>query len=157
MRARSDTRGVSFPLTQVVLLAVVTVVVAGALVSAGDYLEGERQRAAHQQLESVGTDLASSLVAADRLADGERNTTLEMDVSSPARVAGGSYTVSLRRPAACPGTSPSVACVELSSPTTGVRRTIPFRNESRVREGTATGGGLRIVYRQGALTITDRP
>jgi hypothetical protein len=77
-------------------------------------------------------------------------------VRLPRRVAGDPYTLALRPPRACGGTGPGVACLVARVPGEGAAHALPFRNETAVQPGSATGGGVAVVYGNGTLTITDR-
>ena len=150
-------RGVSFPLSHAVTLAIATVVLTGLLASASGFLADERARATRGELSTIGADLVSDLAAADRLADGSSNATLSLAVELPERVAAGAYAIALRTRGACTTGGPSTACLELHAPGAGVRVAIPFRNETTVTNGSAPGGRLAIVYRNETLAIADRP
>lgn len=150
-------RGVSFPLSHVVTLGMTTLVVTGLLVSAGGYLDAEVDRSAARELTAIGETLATDLAAADRLAGGGADASLTLQVSLPRQISGGAYLVSLEPSGPCADRGASVSCVVLRSPEVGVRRTVPFRNQTAVAGGSANGGRLTIVYRNGTLALEDRP
>lgn len=150
-------RGVSFPLSHVVTLGMTTLVVTGLLASAGGYITAELDRSAARELAAIGEDLAADLAAADRLAGGAPGTNLTLEVSLPQRVSGGDYVVALETAGSCADPERSVSCVVLRAPDVGVRRAIPFRNQTAVASGSTTGGRLAIVYRDRTLTVEDRP
>lgn len=150
-------RGVSFPLTHAVTLTIATVVVTGLLASVAGYVADERVHTTERELSAIGADLVADLAAVDRAAEGGNDATILLSVALPRQVTGGAYTVSLESVGACTSGGTSVACLELHAPDAGVRTALPFRNETPVIEGTATGGRLAIVAENGTLSIEDRP
>lgn len=157
MSAAGTDRGTSFPLSHVVTLGITTAVISALVVSAGGFLADERARATRGELSTIGARLVSDLTAADRLVDGAGNETLTLSVSLPRRVSGGAYAVAVETRGACTSDGPSTACLELHAPGAGVTVGLPFRNETPVANGSATGGRLAIEHRNGTLTIADRP
>lgn len=156
-RTSGTDRGTSFPLSHVVTLGITTAVITALVVSAGGFLADERARATRGELSTVGAHLVSDLTAADRLVDGAANETLTLSVTLPRRVSGGAYLVVIETRGACASGGPSTACLELAAPGAGVAVALPFRNETAVANGSAPGGRLAIEYRNGTLTIADRP
>jgi len=139
-----------------VTLAIATVLVSGLVVSAGGLLAAEYERTADRTLSTIAADLVADLGAVDRLVDGG-NASVDLAVSYPARVTGRPYLVSLSAPGNCDAGEAPPACLSLVVPGTDVERTVPFRNETPVSNGSAPGGTMTIAYRDGALTIADRP
>lgn len=155
MRADATDRGTSFVLTHVFTLAITAVVVTALLASASGVVDRERERTIQQGLRTVGAEAAAELAAVDRLAAGTNETTVTLRVSLPRRLSGNPYTITLAPTGPCREGTESTACLELRVSGAGVGHVIPFRNETRVRKGSVSGGDFTIVYRNRTLMIRD--
>lgn len=128
-------RGVSISVNYVLTLAITTLLMTGLLFSTGNLVEDRRDSATRSELRVVGERMASSLMAADRLAQ-SGPTTVVVETDAPDRVAGMQYTVSLN------ATNQQVV-LEPANAEVVVR--IPFENETAVTDSTAPGGSVRVV------------
>lgn len=128
-------RAVSVTVSYVLTLAISTLLMTGLLFAAGNLVDDRRDSATRSELRVVGERVASSLMAADRLAQVGAST-VEVDARAPVRVAGLQYTVSLN------ATSQEVV-VETSNPEVVVE--VSFANTTAVSESSATGGRVSIV------------
>lgn len=154
-RGDARDRGVSFPLSHAVTLAIATALVSGLVLSAGALLSSEYEQTTDRSVSNVAADLVADLAAVDRLVDGE-DATATLAVSSPGQVAGRPYIVSLAAPGPCGDDGRPTVCLSLVVPGTDAERTVPFRNETPVANSSAPGGSIAIEYRDGALVLRDR-
>lgn len=128
-------RAVSVSLNYVLTLAITTMLMTGLLFATSSIVEDRRDSATRSELRVVGEQVASSLMAADRLAQSDAST-VEVVAEGPERVAGSRYTVTLN------GTSQEVV-LETGNGDVVVR--VPFDNTTAVSESSASGGRVSIV------------
>ena len=128
-------RGVSISVNYVLTLAITTLLMTGLLFATGNIIEDRRDSATRSELRVVGERVATSLVAADRLAQSEPTDVL-VETDAPERVAGLPYTVSLN------ATSQQIV---LETADTGVVVRVPFENRTAVADSSASGGSVRVV------------
>ena len=128
-------RGVSISVNYVLTLAITTLLMTGLLFATGNIIEDRRDSTTRSELRVVGERVATSLVAADRLAQSEP-TKVVVETDAPPRVAGLQYTVSVN------ATSKQVV---LETADTDVVVRVPFENRTAVADSSASGGSVRIV------------
>lgn len=132
-------RGVSVSLNYVLSLAIATVIVSGLLFAAGDVVGDRQEAVVRGELRVVGEQIASSLATADRLAR-TGGSTVVVDVESPDRVGGLSYTITI---------DPTESEVVLATPDRAVVVYVPYRSETTVLASETTGGDVEIVLTPG--------
>lgn len=145
-----DDRGVSVTLTHVLVLAITTMLVGGVLVAANGLVDGQRDRAASEQLSVVGERLATELQRVDGLAAADPNASVTLRTDHRRRVVGSTYTVSLTT---APGTCSAAACLVLTVGDPEASTVVPVANRTDVAPATVTGGAVRVVYNGTALTV----
>lgn len=156
MTGRRVDRANAYPLSYAVTLGITTVVVTGLLIATGAYVEDQRSHTTERELSIIGATVVADLSAADRLAAASHNGTLVVTLNVPEQVSAGAYSMSLLTGGACRSDGPSTACLELRSSASGTVVALPFRNETRVANSSATGGRLNVAYMNRTLTIEDR-
>jgi len=130
-------RGVSISVNYVLTLAITTLLMTGLLFATGNLVEDRRDSATRSELRVVGERVASSLMAADRLAQ-SGPTSVVVDTDAPERVAGLQYTVSLN------ATNQQIV---LEPANTEVVVRIPFENQTAIADSSASGGSVSLVLR----------
>ena len=128
-------RGVSVSVNYVLTLGIATLLMTTLLFATGNIVDDRLESSTRSELEVVGERVASSLMAADRLAQ-TGSSVVEVETRAPDRVAGLQYTVTLN------ATSQQVV-LETADPEVVVR--VPFDNTTAVAESSASGGRVRIV------------
>ena len=158
---RGDGRAVSVAVTHVLAIGIVTILLAGLLITAGNVLDNQKQSAAKDQLDTVGDRLAGEISSLERTATPGADETIVLDTTHPARVSGATYTVRLRTGNDCSGplidNSATDACLVLSTTMLSDDRIVPVDvDDANVVDGSASGGDVRIVYDStgGSPTIT---
>ncbi|WEL21753.1 PKD domain-containing protein [Halorhabdus sp. BNX81] len=109
-----------------------TVLIFGLILAANGYLENQQEAGARQQIETVGTELATQLEDAARLGGDSQQATLRVD--QPAAVMSDTYSVSLEPPGECPLVSSANTCLEVDVARGGENlvRGFPVHNDSNV-------------------------
>lgn len=149
-RFRRDRRAVSVSVTHVLVLGITTLLVGGILVAAGGLVDGQRDRAATEQLEVVGERLVTELERTDQLANETPNATVELRTDHPARIVGSDYRIYLLTDA---GVCSARVCLLLNVSDPEVRTTIPVANRTRVDPATVRGGDVVVTYDGTAVTL----
>ncbi|WEL17876.1 PKD domain-containing protein [Halorhabdus sp. SVX81] len=129
---RHDDRGLSTPVTHSLSIGMTTVLIFGLILAANGYLENQQEAGARQQIETVGTELATQLEDAARLGGDSQQATLRVD--QPAAVMSDTYSVSLEPPGECPLVSSANTCLEVDVARGGENlvRGFPVHNDSNV-------------------------
>jgi len=144
MRRRSSApadRGIETVLSHVLSVAITTLLIVGLVASATGYLDAQKQRAAEQELRSIGNKLASELATADRLA--RSGDSVELTSRQPETVAGSVYTASL---VDCS----SPVCLRISADNYDFSMLVPIENETTLSMTSRGGGRFRITSDGGA-------
>lgn len=149
-RLRADRRGTSITVTHVLVLAITTLLVAGILTAASGLIDGQRDRAATEQVEIVGERLVTELERTDQLANATPNATVTLRTDHPERIVGSQYRLYLTT---TPGVCSTRVCLVLNVSDPEVRRTIPWSNRTRVVAASVRGGDVNVVYNGTALTL----
>ncbi|MGM0592797.1 MAG: DUF7266 family protein [Halobacteriota archaeon] len=142
-----DQRGVSTTLGFVLSLAITTVLISGILVSAGGFVEDERERVLRSELTVVGNQLAAHIEGGDRLVSTPGSEHAVVRASVPDRVAGNQYLIAVNE-------SGSDQLV-LSTDNPEVTVTVTVVTEMPVAASTLDGGELRISYDGTTLEVRD--
>jgi hypothetical protein len=144
-----DDRGLSTAVTSVLTLAILTVLVVGLIISTTGFVEGQRERAARSELTIIGERTANELVGVDRIANGSGTVRLETDHTD--MVVGEPYTVTLTDDDGRCGVS--MPCLVMQSDALPEGVVVPVRVDAPVRESTAPGGEVSIVYDGSELAL----
>jgi len=88
-----DDRAVSIAVTHVLAIGITTLLISTLLIGASGVLQEQKERAARQELETIGNRVSTQITAASRLADTGDSATFR--VNQPTRVSGGTYTLEL--------------------------------------------------------------
>ena len=136
-------RSVSTTLAYVLMFAVATVLVGGLLIAGGNFVQDQRSQVIRTELGVVGQQIAADVASADRLVAASDGTpTVTVGRQRPTRVAGSGYRVQL--------VATSDPYLILTSTRPEVSITVSLSNRTALRNSTAWGGDIRVVYNQTA-------
>lgn len=147
----TDSRAVSAVLGYVLTLGIVTLLIGGLFMAAGDFVEDQHERAIRAELEVVGNRLAADVSAVDRLglaAGTGGKAQLRTDL--PARAAGQPYQIEIS-----PAGGAGVHYLNLSTTNPDVAVEVKVRTESTLASDTVNGGSVVVVYDSGGLEVRD--
>jgi len=144
-----DDRGLSTAVGYALNVAIVTLLVSALVVGASDHLAQQRQRAAATELSMLGQQVASRLMAADRLAQTADDGTVVVVVGLPRRVTGRPYRIGVNRDA-------DGGRVNLTMDDPSVSVSVEFQTELPVESDVVGGGPLRIAYDGTELAVENR-
>lgn len=131
-------RAVSVTVGYAMNLTLMTILLSGLFIASGGLIESERERVATDELDVIGQQITAELMAADRLASASNESTIELTVELPDRVAGSRYTID---------TNDSENELELSATELDAKTRVPFTtNKSVTSESTVRGGDLTIEF-----------
>lgn len=140
----TDLRGVSPVFAYVLTLGITTLLIAGLLIAASGYVEGQREAVGENELKVVGQQISADIAATDRLSrtEGASNASVERDV--PRTVVGSTYTVHVRTD----GDGPTNPYLELtmSDPDVSVHVGLTLAPGSDLVESSVGGGTIVVVY-----------
>jgi len=145
MSLRRDRRAVSVTVGYVLMLAVAALLMGTLLTAGSGLIEGRSEQVVDDQLTVIGTQVASNIHEADRLAQvahADANTTsatgaISLDVRLPQQVAGTRYRIEI--------TSDTII-LRSSNPDVRVNVTYPETAIPVLTTGQFNGGDVRIVY-----------
>lgn len=135
----TDERGVSTLVGYTLNVALSVLLIGGLVVAGSGVVTQQRERVIREELEVVGRQLSTDLMAADRLARASDGGTVRLTSRHPRTVADTSYRVRVRDTAAG-------GELVLSTRDPAVSVAIPFRNVTTVVPGTWRGGTVTIRY-----------
>lgn len=145
----ADERAVSFTVGYVLTVAIAVLLVGGMFVSVGQVVGDERMRTIQAEAEVVGDQTAAGLMAADRLVQRGDRTNVSIDLRLPTRLAGQSYSITLRANA-----TDSFVIVRTRIPQATVRT--PVINRTPIENVTVAGSNIRVTYRVGGRLTIER-
>ncbi|WP_135819975.1 DUF7266 family protein [Halostella litorea] len=156
---RGDDRAVSVAVTHVLATGIVTILLSGLLITAGNVLDNQQRSTARDQLDTIGDRVSAEISSLDRAATPGGDERITVDTTHPSRVSGATYTVRLRTGPDCSGPliddSTTDACLVLSTSMLSDDRVVPVDvDPSKVDPGSASGGDIRIVYDSTGSTPT---
>jgi len=158
-----DDRAVSVAVTHVLAIGIVTILLTGLLISAGNVLDNQKRSSAQEELDTVGNRLASEIASIDRTTTPGADETVRLDTDHPDRVTGSTYRVELVAnddSADCNG--PLVddpdACLVLSTSVLDDDRIVPVdvSGDVSVADSSASGGQVQVVYQDGEISIENQ-
>lgn len=135
----TDERGVSTLVGYTLNIALSVLLIGGLLVAGTGVVTHQRERVIQEELEVVGRQLTTDLMATDRLARASDGGTVRLTSRHPRTVADTNYRVRVRDAAAG-------GKIVLSTSDPAVSVTVPFRNITTVVPGTWRGGTVTIRY-----------
>ena len=149
-------RAVSTVLGYVLGLVIVTVVITGLFITAGEIMEDQRETAIRSELRVVGNQVAGDITTLDRIALAESNSTARLTRQIPENVAGTSYRIQLRYDGSPP------AEIELVSENPEVSVTVRVTTGTTLATSEASGGTLAARYNGciigiGSESVDDLP
>lgn len=137
-------RGVSPVFAYVLTLGITTLLIAGLLIAASGYVEGQREAVGENELKVIGQQISADIAATDRLSrtEGASEASVERDI--PRAVVGSTYTVHVRKD----GAGPTYPYLELtmSNPEVSVLVGITLAPSSDLVESSVGGGSIVVVY-----------
>lgn len=149
----TDDRGVSPVFAYVLTLGITTLLIAGLLVAASGYVEGQRESVGENELRVIGQQISADISAVDRLSrtEGAANASVSRDV--PRNVVGSTYTVHVRDD----GNGPTAPYLELSmsDPDVTVQVGVVLAPGSSIVESSVGGGSIVVEYDGGALEVRN--
>lgn len=136
----ADERAVSVPTNYAIVLAIVTVLSTGLVVTTAEFVDTQHEQAVRSGLDVTADRLANDLATADRLAamttdPGGVNVSIDL----PRNVAGRNYLVDIS-----PSDGETRLTLRTSQPAAAVTTTVPTTHT--VVPTTVSGGGLVITY-----------
>lgn len=147
----ADTRAVSVQITNVLALAIITVLAGGLLFVSGEIYETQREQAAEQKVTSLGTDIQTAVTDIQRiqLSAIEANTTAVVSVSDTAQA--DSWDVRLTEDIPGQTVASAGVIIELNNnPET--RQVFPV-SVAEITESTVSNRDIRVILRNGVLTL----
>jgi hypothetical protein len=137
-------RGLSTVVSYVLTLGITTMLVGGLLLGAGNAVEGQQQNVAREELRVVGQQLASRLLAADRLvqAGGEQ---VRVEYAPPSAVAGSDYRIEI--------SDGGPATIYLNATDVDVSVSVSVPVDTDLVDATLQGGEVEIVLTGGDLEV----
>lgn len=151
----ADQRGVSSPLTSVLVLGITTVLITGLIIGASGFAEDQRRSTVTSELTIVGERTASELVRVDEMALNDPHSTVTVRTDHPDRVAGEQYTVSLTNDIDACGSGGRAPCLVLAAHETDVEVVVSVRLRMGVVDSTTTGGDLQFTYDGSKLVVEE--
>jgi hypothetical protein len=140
-------RGQSTTLEYTLSLAIATLVVTGLVTASGGFLSDQRTEVVRTELEVVGQQLATELVAADRLTQsGNETRRVVVNRSLPNKVTGESYTIEVEQDG-------SKGWINLSTQNPDVSVAVRVNTATDLRDSAVDGGDVSIVYESGKLEV----
>lgn len=145
-----NSRGISPVLAYVLTLGIITLLVSGLFLGAGDFVENQHERAIRSELEVVGNRLAADIAAVDRLAlAGGSGSEARLRTDLPSNVAGQAYEISISD-----GAGPnSVYQMNLSVVEMDVSVTVRVKSRTEIMTNTVAGGSVDIVYNGSQIEV----
>lgn len=141
---RRQDRGTATTLSYVLTLGITALLISGLIAAAGGTVDRQREDTAREAMEVVGQQLASRLMAADRLAEsGASDVTIRGEY--PETLAGVGYTITVT------GGSPTT--IELSSAQLDITVTVTAATRTPVSNVSVSGGDVDIVLVGGELEV----
>lgn len=143
-------RGTSLTLGYVLSLSIATVLVTGLLIAGGGFVDERRDQVVREELRVIGQHVASNVEKADRLVvAGDDVDTVAVNQSFPRAVTGAQYNIHL-----VPASSGSDHLF-LNSSSQDIAVRVNVTTETDLRETTANGGTVAVVYDSNELVIRN--
>ncbi|MFB6353666.1 MAG: hypothetical protein ABEJ92_06225 [Halobacteriales archaeon] len=145
-------RGVSAVLGYVLVLGIVTLLISGLFLAAGNFVENQHQRAVRAEFEVVGNRVAADIAAIDRLAlasgpDGRA----ELEVNLPPLAAGKTYEITT----SSAGGNVSFVNVSTTDASFDVAVEVRVKTDTTLAATTVSGGDVVIVYDGSQIEVRE--
>lgn len=140
-------RAVSTVLGYTLALAITSLAISGLVLASAGHVTESRSSTIRSQLQVVGQELATDLVAADRLVRSGTTTSLTLTTSLPDRVTGDEYLLTTT------GDQPTT--ITLRAPGAGIEVSVALWIETSVAPARLNGGPVVISYTGGALEVRN--
>lgn len=149
MQGGTRSRGQSTTLEYTLSLAIASLVVMGLVSAAGGFVDDRRQEVVRTELQVVGEQLASELVAADRLVEsGAETNTVRLERSLPEEAAGTGYNVDVTRDG-------STTWLNLTAMNADVSVAVRLETATPVAETAVQGGDVTVTYDGTRLEVSS--
>lgn len=149
---RSDSRGVSFQLGNILALVILTVLLSGVITATGDFVGDTQKDATQEELTITGERIAAELMVADHLMQSGERATITMEPLTPTRISGSQYNIKLESNSS---TDAGMLTLTTTSPDVSVK--IPFRHDTSIQNTTVASGGVVITSTDaGELTLASQ-
>jgi hypothetical protein len=136
-------RAVSTTLSYVLTLTITAMLASGLLIAAGSVVEDRQETVVRDELEVAGNQLASRLMAADRLVEtGAEVVTVQVPL--PDSVAGSGYTVAVE---------PASDRIVLEATGVETSVSVSYATHTGVAAASLSGGDLEIALDGGQLEV----
>ena len=129
-------RGLSTTVSYVLTLSITALLIIGLILATSGAVESQRQTVTREELRVIGQQIASRLLAADRLAATGAET-VRIEYTAPSDVAGSDYRIEVR------DGDPATLYLNATDLDTSV--SIPVSADADVVETSVRGGGIEIV------------
>jgi hypothetical protein len=145
-------RGVSTVLGYVLALGVITLLISGLFLAAGNFVENEHERVIRSELEVLGNRIAADIAAVDRLAlAAGPSGRAELETELPARVAGKSYTISTSSVSG----APDVYFINMTAPDFETDVEVRVKSSTPLVERDTSGGNVLVVFNGTHVEVQD--
>lgn len=136
-------RGVSTVLGYVLVLGILTLLISGLFLAAGEFVENEHERVVRSELEVLGNRIGADIAAVDRLAlAAGSNSEAELVTDLPPRVAGKSYGISL----SAATDSETVYFINMTAHDFDTEVLVRVKAKTTLLNRSVSGGDVRIVF-----------
>ncbi len=136
-------RAVSAVLGYIMMLGILTLLVSGIFLSAGNYVENQQERVIRSEFNVLGNRLAADIAAIDRLALASNSGGKATLVTNlPPRAAGKTYEVTISPVAG----SSNVYHINLSANKPSVDVTVKVKAQTPIVTSTVGGGEVQIRF-----------
>jgi len=132
-------RAVSFNVGYTITIAITTVLLIGIISGVGGLLHAEQDKAVNHQVTVTSDNIASGVMATDRVANTDSTTTnITVTQQTPSQTVAPQYFIELRNDS----TGPSV---HVETSTGQHQNTVPITTETQINETRVTGGGTIYI------------
>jgi hypothetical protein len=136
----ASVRGVSPVFGYALTLSISTMLVGALLVSAGAFVDDQRENTAESELRVIGQQVSADIAAADRLSRTDGAEDIRVSQTVPGSVVGSTYTIRVRQ-----NGGPTTPYLELSTTRPNVTVTVGIASKRDVRPGATAHGGEVVV------------
>lgn len=146
-------RGVSPVFSYALTLSITTLVVGGLVLSAGAYVDDQRELTAQSELQVLGQQVSADIAAADRLNRTDDANQINISRSLPERVVGSQYSIQVRDDDG--STSPYLE-LQTVRPEVTVEVGIVVSDSTSIRiDATAGGGDIEVAVIGGEVVLRN--
>ena len=146
-----DTRAVSPVFGYTLTLGVITLLTAGLVVSAGGYVEGQREATIQSDLQVIGQQVSADVAAVDRMAKTQGADVATVERTIPRTTVGAGYSITAKND----GNGPTEYYLELKSTEPDVTVKVGLSTQLPV-EGRVDGGTIVVEYNRSEQRLEVR-